>query len=365
MSEEYASFDGEVSLDLYQKWDTREEAQKGGLKTFKVTGDGSLIYDSDKSDYVVTVERVLGVDGWEKTTEHDEGAKTLMTLIILKIVVTRKKPDCRVRYVTATLSFENQKNGPKANPVVEAWAPFHSMELTNPMEEKVKKTDEFSGQAGLAYNGVDAHVRGSRKNEIAFKRTYYDTAFASARMNPDSGQRGGVMWHMEKSKIQIDSVPPETYAAVLFTRESDAEYVVRFDIDVGGGTMFDLRTKAKRAFGLGPGHTKPFLVQPSPYPKVRGEGRDFLPAVKKENLGGLRSADNSTELTIVRKSGERLSAQEEPLVKEKKEQQGAGQAAKESKTEGGEDREAKDDSFAEDDAEEDESGEVDAWGDEI
>ncbi|KAH6982582.1 hypothetical protein EDB80DRAFT_248761 [Ilyonectria destructans] len=353
MSEEYASFEGKVNLDLHEKWDTAEEAEKGGVKTFTPSPDGGLIFDSGKSDYVVTVERVLGVDGWEKTTE-DEGDKThrqLMTLIILKIVVTRKNANCRVRSVTATLSFENQKTGPKANPVIEAWAPFREIKLTGATTSQITQTDQTSGKGGVASHGANVSAERSRTTEIAFERTYYDMAYATPRMNRESNQRGGVMWYMERNEVQRSNPPPETYAAVLFSRDANAPYVVNFDIDVRGGTTYDASNKLKRMFGLGPGYTRPFLVKPSPgKPMVRGgEGRDFLLAVDGERLGSLRDKDDSTGLNIMRRSGKPLAAQEGMW-------QGVGPEAedKSKKAEGGgDDFEEEGDEAAEED---------DAWG---
>ncbi|KIW34369.1 uncharacterized protein PV07_01148 [Cladophialophora immunda] len=356
--EEYADLDNEQQLDLYEYWDTEEQAKKGGVKTFEVKEEGGLIFDSGKSDYAVTVERVLGVDGSGEAMAEDGKTHTAqMTVLILKIVVAAK-PGCRIRSVEATLRLDNPKGGSQPNPVVQAWAPFRKLQLTNPTAAKIKQTSNTTVGAQATYQGAGFHTDHSRGYEIDFERTYYDFAYSTPCMDPTSHKRAGVTWYMEQNDLQNSSVLLETFAAILFTRASDGPYLVRFDIDVRGGTLYDFSNKLKRAFGLGPGHTKPFLVHPSPNPKVRGgEGNDFLLGIQnlKDDLGKLRAEHDSTGLKIVRKSGQGGSAEEEPT------QPGSDNAENEAE---GEDTRV---NFAEDDGQEEgegEGGEFNPWADE-
>ncbi|KAI1749861.1 hypothetical protein F4782DRAFT_284746 [Xylaria castorea] len=302
-NQEYANFDEVSVYSLYEKWDTEEQARKGGVKTYVADSKSGLVYDSGKSDYSVTVERVLGVDGQEKMSTDDSSGTHRMSLLILKIVVTARKPECRVRAVAATLSLKDPKTDSKANPILEAWAPFRRLQLTNPQTVVFKKTEKKLANFGANFYGAEAHTELRREKEIAFEHVYYDTAFASPVMNHDTRQRGGITWYMEQSKIQTKGVPPELFVAVLFTRDTDDDYLMGFDIDVYGDTAYDFRKKLKRVFGLKPGHTKPFLVRPSRSPAIRGgEGRDFLRSVRSNNLGELRAKDDSTGLSIFRKA---------------------------------------------------------------
>ncbi|KAI5922124.1 hypothetical protein F4810DRAFT_675589 [Camillea tinctor] len=168
------------------------------------------------------------------------------------------------------------------------------------MPDQFKQTDRKGGKAGYTYSGANAQAELSRETEVAFKRTWYDKAYASTIINRVSGKRKGARWQMDTSNIQVNSVPPETYVAVLFSRESDVPYLVHFDIEVKGSTTYDFKNKVKRTFGLRPGHTRPFLIEPSQNPKFRGgEGEDVLLKIQPENLGSLRSEGDSTELRIV------------------------------------------------------------------
>ncbi|KAJ3577479.1 hypothetical protein NPX13_g3086 [Xylaria arbuscula] len=327
---EYATFDDVVTFDLFEKWDIDEQSRKGGLKTYEAEPDSGLIYNHEKSGYLVTVERVLAVDGYEKKPTGDDNDGQKMTLCILKIVVMCHKPDDRIRSVAATLSVKNSKTGPKANPTLEAWAPFRRLQLTAPQKVASKQTDRKAASLGASLYGAEAHAELSREKEIAFEHIYYDTALASAIMDPGTKQRCGVQWYMAQSKMQTTGVPPELFAAVLFTRDTDDEYVMGFDIDIHGGTSYDFRNKMKRVFGLKPGHTKPFLVTPSRHPAVRGgEGRDFLRGVVSDSLGNLRAKDDSTGLEIVRRelhvvSADRQGADEDGSAGQVTNEEGGG-----------------------------------------
>ncbi|KAI0970417.1 hypothetical protein F4678DRAFT_436760 [Xylaria arbuscula] len=305
---EYVTFDSVVAFDLFEKWDTDEQARKGGLKTYKAEPNSGLIYDSQKSGYLATVERVLAVDGFETRATDDNNERQRMTLCILKIVVMCHEPDKRIGSVAATLSVKNSKTDSKANPILEAWAPFRRLQLTEPHKIASKQTDRKVANVGASFYGAEVHAELSREKEIAFERTYYDIALASVIMDPGTKQRCGVKWYMAQSKLQTKGVPPEIFAAVLFTRDTDDEYLMSFNIDIRGGTSYDFRNKVKRMFGIKPGHTKPFMVTPSTHPAVRGgEGRDFLHGVISEGLGELRAKDDSTGLSIVRRTRMHLS----------------------------------------------------------
>ncbi|RWA06779.1 hypothetical protein EKO27_g8323 [Xylaria grammica] len=301
-NQEYATFNEAITFDLFEKWDTDEQARKGSVKTYRADPNSGLIYDSRKSDYFVTVERVLAVDGHENTLGDNSREGQRMSLVILKIVVACHKPEFRVRAVAATLTLKNSKTGPKVNPILEAWAPFRRLQLTDPQRMIHRQMDKKKASVGASFYGTEARAELIHEKEIAFEQIYYDTASAAPVMDHHTKQRAGVTWYMEQSRIQTKGVPPELFAAVLFTRETDDDYFMGFDIDVYGGTTYDFRNKVKRIFGLKPGHTKPFLVKPSRDPVVRGgEGRDFLRSVRSDNLGSLRATDDSTGLNIARR----------------------------------------------------------------
>ncbi|KAI0099043.1 hypothetical protein GGR51DRAFT_536567 [Nemania sp. FL0031] len=140
MDLEYEDFNSQepLRLDLYRKFDSAEEARKGGVKSYKTSGDASVFFDSRKSDYYTTVERVLGLDGWETLTTPDGPLKQRMSLLILKVVVSCTLYGGRVRTIKATLSFDNQKSGGKAEPFVEGWAPFRKLEQANPTRAEIQ-----------------------------------------------------------------------------------------------------------------------------------------------------------------------------------------------------------------------------------
>ncbi|KAM0294458.1 hypothetical protein ACHAPM_011197 [Fusarium culmorum] len=289
-----------VLLELRGKSSSAEEARKGALRSYTPDGDGSVYYDSGRSNYYTTVERVLSVDGWESSDDGKAGMQR-MTLLILKIVVGCTADDGRVRSIKVTLKLDNQEGGGKAGPTIEAWAPFRKLETTNSTKALHKETTVTAAKAGAEAYGGSAQLERTVTSEITFDRTYFDKAFACPVMS--GSRRSGIFWYMKQNDLENHGVQPETFVAILFKRETDDSYVIKFDIEVRGGTLYNLGKNIEKAFGLGPGHTKPFLEKPSKDIRVRGEGHDFLPAVENivNNLGKLRARDSYTGLTIFRR----------------------------------------------------------------
>jgi hypothetical protein len=304
MDENYGDFNSTTPalLELHEKFSRAEDAKRGGVKSYTVGGDGSVYYDSGKSNYYTTVERVLGVDGWESASEDGKTTIQRMTLLILKIVVGCTADDGRVRSIKATLELENQKGGGRTEPTIEAWAPFRKLEITNRTKATHRKSTSTAVTAGFEAYGGSLQLQRSVMSEIAFDRTYFDKAFAAPVMN--GSKRSGVFWYMKQNDLENHGVQPETFVAMLFKRETDDPYIIKFDIDVRGDTLYNLGKNISKGFGLGPGRTKPFREQPSTKIRVRGEGYDFLPAVEKlvNGLGKLRAKDYFTGLTILRRS---------------------------------------------------------------
>lgn len=86
---------------------------------------------------------------------------------------------------------------------------------------------------------------------------------------------------------------------MLLKRSSQAPFNGIFEIRVQAGTTHDFDHRLKRFFGADPGKSKPFLLTPSPQPRVRYEGKDILANVDPKNLAKLKKKGKPVGLSIV------------------------------------------------------------------
>ncbi|KYK58164.1 hypothetical protein DCS_05177 [Drechmeria coniospora] len=292
MDDEYADFDDEDPLPCYFMPKKSESATAGTLRTYRPgNSETGLIYDTERhADYHVTVERLLGMDGWESPN-----SKSPMTLLILKLAVNCRSKSNKATRVTAKLEFESRPSGEKADPEIETWAPFKEPERSNATLVGVKKSDRIEVGAGVKAEFAELSGAWGSTEELSFEHTAFDMRTAFPLMNEDSGKRNGIEWCFSQNKLLGNDPPPVIHLAVLLRRASvTAAYVVKFEIDVVAGTMFNLKNNILKVFGCGPGITKPFLVQPDvDAPKVRYEGHHILKLTEsyKNNMGELGTKD--------------------------------------------------------------------------
>ncbi|KAL8743052.1 MAG: hypothetical protein Q9190_004553 [Brigantiaea leucoxantha] len=293
-----------LPFNLFHNPDHEASLQAGSVKTtYEVKKDGPAIFDKKKSGHTMTVERLLWVDGWKKTTmegdklEHDQE----MTLVVLKVVLASHDPNSRFGYATITLSFEdsNGKETQGANePQVEAWAPFHTQQRWNPRLAHYKKTDKADGNVKIGYSGSDASVGRSSQLEISWDRAAFDQGRSNARISDITRRRNGVTWNLEQNQLEKAGVSQELWVAVLLSRWTTEPYLVKFEIDARIGTIEDFRNKTKNFFGCPPDRTKPFLVTPRKNPVCNFEGRDIMKSIDLDNLGKLQERPDSTKLDM-------------------------------------------------------------------
>lgn len=265
---------------------------RGELKTqYSSKDNGGLIYDrEDDGGFSISFERILQVDGWscgaEAVTENTP--REAMTLMVSKLTVTCTRPKRCVRSVKSRLKFERLERSDKPGPEVVAWAPFRELEKTNQTNVNEKQTTTTDIHAGFKGDGAEVGTSRTKVKEISFERKYFARAFAAATMNK-AGKRGGVQWCMQQNEKQKDGVVPTIYTAVLLSRATLEEpYIVESKIQINGGTLYDLKNDTLDFFGIGPGVTKPYLVQPDfEQPRIRYEGASIFPTVDRENLFGL------------------------------------------------------------------------------
>ena len=293
-----------IEFDLYENNSHDATLRQGELKSYAVKEDGSAIFAKKKSDYSVTVERLLWVDGWEETITRqgkDTIRKQEMTLVVLKLVLASKDRDNKIRQVTASLAFEDgnpkETNGMN-EPQAEAWAPFHKPERWHESVAQRKRTTKTEFSAKAEYSGSGSSATYSKEGEISWNQTAFDEGLANPEISSLTGRRNGVTWDLTQNNLESQGVSREFWAAVLFSRRSRDAYLVRFKIDIYAGTLEEFKDKTKRFFGLKPEQTKAFLVTPWKKSVRNFEGEDIFKSIDVNNLGKLRKQGDRSCLDV-------------------------------------------------------------------
>ncbi|KAE8356850.1 hypothetical protein BDV28DRAFT_144763 [Aspergillus coremiiformis] len=284
-----------VKLDLYAIEDNEALAGQGALKSYHASENGRALFVSDKPSHHISVQRLLWVDGWEKT---DAGEKTQeMTLVVLKAVFGWNDPKSRIQWAKMELALESTQDEAD-EPVVEAWAQFHEPEQWNQSTAQRKNTGTVNASADVGWNGSSATTGMSRTQEVSWEQTDYDEGTAWEKFSKRTGKPNGMTWTLRQNNLQDHGVKPEIWTAVLFARQSRAPYKVRFEMRVGAGNFQAFGASAKRLFGLSPQHTRAFEITPWKTPVVNGEGRKIVEHIDLNNLGKLRDREERTKLNV-------------------------------------------------------------------
>ncbi|KAK1252955.1 hypothetical protein MKX08_004142 [Trichoderma sp. CBMAI-0020] len=322
-----------LEIDLYQNRNHEATAISGSLKSYGVKEGGSAILDNKRSGYSVTADRLLWVDGWEKTTF--EGSKTIrhqeMTLVVLRIDLASRDPKRKFGSANITLAFEGgdgNTSDPKDAPEVQAWAPFNTTERYNASKASHTKSSrtEFAGQAG--YSGVELSGSWSSEHGISWDRTNFDQG-SSIPVMGQLGRRNGVTWILEQNELQNAGVQQTFYIAVLISRQSREPYLVKFDAETRVGTMEDFKNKTKAFFRSNPEKTKPYLVTPWKQKVCNYEGVDILKCIDLDNLGKLRNRNKNSSLQLKWELSHHVEIEGVSTVKHAEESLGNIQAAEE------------------------------------
>lgn len=293
-----------LDFDLYYNKNHEATLASGSVKSYETKESGSAIYETKRSGYSVTVERLLWVDGWEKTTLDENKAKVPgkeMTLVVLKFVLAPHDRNRKIGYVKATLVFEDDKwkeTGGKNEPQVEAWAPFHTQQRWNPSAANYKKTDTKNTSITAGYSGVSLTGGWTSQGEISFDRAAFDEGRSNAELSRITKNRNGVSWVLAQNELHNAGISQEFWGAVLLSRQTKDPYQVKFQIDARVGTFDEFEKKVVNIFGSNPSKTKPFLVTPWAKRVVNFEGKDIIKSIDLENLGTLQSRIINSDLDV-------------------------------------------------------------------
>lgn len=323
----YLTFGADTKLDLFEI--VGGDAQPhGALKSFE-TADGSVIFFKDnRSDFFISVERLLQADGYADSTEKER-----LTLFVLKIILACNSSST-IKRAVFNMGFEDlPKKGKnkasagsvKVKPQIVAWAPFDDMVKTNEIKAKVKQRKKAGVELGGEGGGVTAKGTAESESTIEWSETYWETGNSFPTFGKDQ-TRTGVRWVLNANKKDLQGLPPKLFVGMMLSRESDNPYLVNFDIEVTGGILNQLSTGIEKMLGLKPGVTRPYKVTPSKEPICLATGRKVMNRV---NLHGMLDLQGKGEDLVLiwddeEKKEAKAAEKKEAEAAEKKTRDAAG-----------------------------------------
>lgn len=320
-----------LEIDLYQNWNHEATVMSGSFKSYGAKENGSAIFDSKRSGYSVTADRLLWLDGWEKTTF--EGATPIrhqeMTLVVLRIDLASHDPKRKFGSANITLAFEGgdeTTSDPRDIPEVQAWAPFNTTERYNASKASHTKSSKTEIGAQGGYSGFELSSNRSNEHEISWDQTVFDRG-SSTPVIGQLGRRNGVTWVLEQNELQNAGVQQTFNVAVLISRQTREPYLVKFDIEAQVGTMEDFKNRTKAFFGSNPGKTKPYLVTPWKQKVCNYEGVNMLKCIDLDNLGRLQNHQKSSSLQLSWELSPQVEIEDVATVKHTEGSLGDNQAA--------------------------------------
>lgn len=285
--DEFDSSD-KLRFDLYEDSSNPAVVEQGSLRSYGTREGGTALYYADKpSDYSIVADRILWVDGHESTTDDGQPGRE-MTLIVLKIALVSSDPDSKFKSFTAELSFKDKETHGDHEPIVEAWAPFRTMERWNVAMAQREVTDKKEVGVDVSYQGVGLSGTLGREAKMSWEQVGFDEGSSSEQFSRKTGRRNGVRWAVKQNDVRSLGVTPEIWVAVLLSRSSRQPYGVRFRLRSRGGSLHEVVQGTKRFFGTKPEETKPFSVTPWSRVICNSEGERILKAIDLGNLGKLR-----------------------------------------------------------------------------
>ena len=321
--------DDSIDFYLYQHINAKPSQAQGALKSFTPKEDGNELYASEKSDYDISVQRLLWVDGYERHEIHRpvQGPGTEIktevkvdlvdsTLIVLKILLASRNADHKFKWVRASLRFDDARPGKKEHPEIQAWAPFREAARWNETASQREQTSSVQAGFNAGYSGAEATIGASRESKISWDKTHFDEGQSYEMINDN--RRNGISWFVKQNNLQDQGVVREIWVSVLLSRPvRAAPYLVNFDIYAHSGTGDEFEHKIKKFFGLRPGQTKTFSVTPHKNIICNHEGEEIIKCIDLGDLGKLRGNTPGTSSSLLVEWGPKLPGGKDAFSAEK------------------------------------------------
>lgn len=280
-----------IQFPLYEHMNPEASVNQGALKSFDIKAGGSVIYADKKSDYTVTVDRLLWTDGYEETKKDADPSeyRKECTLVVLKIKIVSGDPRTKVEHFNATLQLKDKDENGANEPQILAWAPFRNLERWNETEAHKERTNAGEVGAQVGYTGTELSITHNRERRVSWSQTDFDQGYSSEEISTITQRRNGVSWYVQQNRLQNQGAIPELWISALFSRSSRKPYVVDFSINTRAGRFQDIKQNVKKFFGTRPGQTNAYTVTPWKKTLCNYEGEEIRKSIDINNLGTLRS----------------------------------------------------------------------------
>ncbi|KAK1750548.1 hypothetical protein QBC47DRAFT_393691 [Echria macrotheca] len=275
-------------------YDVSAKHQDGAVRSeYKGGATGRVIYDKDKADYDLTVERLVWIDGWQETTGEGDNKQhhQEMTLVVLKFVFETKTKDSKVSYALAELRFKSDDEDGK-DPEVVAWGPFRRRETWNVSAAQRRVLNKADAGLKAGMGGPDVTVGLAREDETSWERIDFDCGSSKDLFNlkKDNPMPNGVMWKVQSNRLHKQGVTPELRIGVLLKRPVPGPYRVDFRLTAHTGTISKIRDKVStNILGISGGSSVVWRATPNPgnTDNCYGDGLAIVGAIDINNLGKL------------------------------------------------------------------------------
>lgn len=284
-----------ISYDLFQEIDP-EESVAGETKSY-LKNDSSdpdqrklVAYRRSKSSYIVSVEMVLCVHGWENPEKTQP-----MSLMVFDYQIHYNQRGHRVASVRTEFNFTETKQneaGDRARPQVRAYAPFELETRWNETEAEVRK--QIHGDVNIGVDNVaKVEVNPGVEREVQHKQKYFDKGTACKLFDEKTQDLNGVQWYLEQNDRQDQGVSSNFSVAILVARSSHAKFEGRFLIRLEAGPGEDLKAGIQRFFSRA--EDAPVILNPQRAPEG-SKWAQYADKINMDHLGQLAEHDQLTKL---------------------------------------------------------------------
>jgi hypothetical protein len=217
------------------------EAGKGEWKSFK--DQREVVADLGKgSDYPIQVRLSTCVHG-----TYDNLKKQPASLLVFgfQIASTSEKV---IKAAKAEFTFDEKRAGKETKqptgslsaPNVLAFAPYRKRRRSNPTTGIVHKEVYGDGTLGVDFTPAKLEGKLGKKRAETHTQRYYEEGFAFRHFDIKTDRWHQVKWSFRQNKSQNDGIEPQFFVAILLSRKSDADFTVKFDIEIEAGLGYQL-----------------------------------------------------------------------------------------------------------------------------
>ncbi|KAL7916500.1 hypothetical protein GGI35DRAFT_433224 [Trichoderma velutinum] len=292
-----------LKFDLYPAFIQEANYPLGGPHSYLDRDVDDNVYSDIKSGHTVNLERLLWVDGYERSSLADEGMVTRqeMTLVVLRVALASHSPRARFSYVKLSLNFKRTEytdhQGFK-EPKIEAWAPFHSMSVQDSPDSNPKKRSNLSADGNISFHTAELSAGRAAEGEIAWNHIIFDEGRSMPMISNMTDSRNGVTWLLKQNYLENAGAEQKFRVAMLISRTSSEPYVFRFRVDTRISIHEDIKSRSENLSDIESTGSKQFLITPWRDVVCNFEGHDIMKCVDLKNMGRLRDQKESSKLDL-------------------------------------------------------------------